>query len=62
MITTVMHYSMVGRTQEAMRELEQVKDKPTVAICSSMALICAHKRSDMIGEWVDRPRFNGLFQ
>uniref|UniRef100_A0A8C8EI59 Tetratricopeptide repeat protein 21B n=1 Tax=Oncorhynchus tshawytscha TaxID=74940 RepID=A0A8C8EI59_ONCTS len=48
MITTVMHYSMVGRTQEAMRELEQVKDKPTVAICSSMALICAHKQSDMI--------------
>ncbi|XP_045566828.1 tetratricopeptide repeat protein 21B isoform X2 [Salmo salar] len=39
---------MEGRTQEAMRELEQVKDKPTVAICSSMALICAHKRSDMI--------------
>ncbi|XP_031692315.1 tetratricopeptide repeat protein 21B isoform X1 [Oncorhynchus kisutch] len=39
---------MEGRTQEAMRELEQVKDKPTVAICSSMALICAHKQSDMI--------------
>ncbi|KAM9390536.1 tetratricopeptide repeat protein 21B-like, partial [Salvelinus alpinus] len=39
---------MEGRTQEAMRELEQVKDKPTVAICSRMALICAHKRSDMI--------------
>uniref|UniRef100_A0A674BXT0 Tetratricopeptide repeat domain 21B n=1 Tax=Salmo trutta TaxID=8032 RepID=A0A674BXT0_SALTR len=39
---------MEGRTQEAMRELERVKDKPTVAICSSMALICAHKRSDMI--------------
>ncbi|XP_055784139.1 tetratricopeptide repeat protein 21B-like isoform X2 [Salvelinus fontinalis] len=41
---------MEGRTQEAMRELEQVKDKPTVAICSRMALICAHKQSDMIDD------------
>ncbi|KAL1006258.1 hypothetical protein UPYG_G00069850 [Umbra pygmaea] len=39
---------MEGRTQEAISELEEIRDQPAVSVCSPMALICAHKQSEMI--------------
>ncbi|KAK1171978.1 tetratricopeptide repeat protein 21B-like isoform X1 [Acipenser oxyrinchus oxyrinchus] len=39
---------MEGRTQEAIRELNQVKHKTDVSLCSTMALIYAHKQSDTV--------------
>ncbi|XP_067290523.1 tetratricopeptide repeat protein 21A isoform X2 [Pseudorasbora parva] len=42
--------------QEALRELVQLKDHPHLSLCSTVALICAHKRC----ETVDRDAVNEL--
>ncbi|XP_039350644.1 tetratricopeptide repeat protein 21B isoform X4 [Mauremys reevesii] len=34
-----------GHVQEAIRELESIKNKQEVSLCTMMALICAHKKS-----------------
>ena len=39
-----------GRAQEAIRELEMLKDKRDVNLCSLMALMYAHKMARVIGE------------
>ncbi|KAM4605930.1 tetratricopeptide repeat protein 21B-like [Polymixia lowei] len=39
---------MEGINQEAIRELEQIKDSPNMAICSSLALICSHKQCETV--------------
>ncbi|XP_035271756.1 tetratricopeptide repeat protein 21B-like [Anguilla anguilla] len=39
---------MEGRVQEAIRELEQLRDKPDVSLCSIMALIYAHRQSETV--------------
>ncbi|XP_015209733.2 tetratricopeptide repeat protein 21B isoform X1 [Lepisosteus oculatus] len=39
---------MEGRVQEAIRDLEQVKDKQDVSLCCIMALIYAHKQSKTV--------------
>ncbi|EMP38709.1 Tetratricopeptide repeat protein 21B [Chelonia mydas] len=36
---------MEGHVQEAIRELESIKNKQEVSLCTMMALICAHKKS-----------------
>ncbi|XP_066572827.1 tetratricopeptide repeat protein 21B [Amia ocellicauda] len=41
---------MEGRVQEALRELERVKDKLDIALCCTMALIYAHKQSQTIDQ------------
>ena len=38
-----------GRTQEGMRELEILKEKRDVNLCSTMALIMGHKYSQSVG-------------
>uniref|UniRef100_A0A8B9LLD7 Tetratricopeptide repeat domain 21A n=1 Tax=Astyanax mexicanus TaxID=7994 RepID=A0A8B9LLD7_ASTMX len=35
-----------GHTQEAIRELTQLRDKPQTSLCSVMALLCAHRQSE----------------
>lgn len=47
---------MEGRTQEAIRELNQVKHKTDVSLCSTMALIYAHKQSEIVGPHIHSPR------
>lgn len=44
-------YSLLceDRTQESMRELDLLKDKRDVNLCSTMALILAHKKSRGVG-------------
>ncbi|XP_036445416.1 tetratricopeptide repeat protein 21B [Colossoma macropomum] len=37
-----------GRTQEAMRELTHLRDKPQTSLCSVMALLCAHRQSETV--------------
>ena len=39
-----------GRAQEAIRELEMLKDKRDVNLCSLMALMYAHKMARVVGE------------
>ncbi|NP_001085105.1 tetratricopeptide repeat protein 21B [Xenopus laevis] len=39
---------MEDRVQDAIRRLEPIKDDPTVVLCSTMALIYAHKRSERV--------------
>ncbi|KAM4687801.1 tetratricopeptide repeat protein 21A [Discoglossus pictus] len=39
---------MEDRVQEAIRELESIIDIPEVSLCSTMALIYAHKRSETV--------------
>ncbi|XP_036378258.1 tetratricopeptide repeat protein 21B [Megalops cyprinoides] len=39
---------MEGRIQEAIRDLEQIRDKPDVSLCSLMALIYAHKQTETV--------------
>ncbi|KAE8595622.1 hypothetical protein XENTR_v10015818 [Xenopus tropicalis] len=39
---------MEDRVQDAIRKLEFIKDDPTVVLCSTMALIYAHKRSGRV--------------
>ncbi|XP_028826329.1 tetratricopeptide repeat protein 21B isoform X2 [Denticeps clupeoides] len=41
---------MEGRTQEAIRELQQLKDDPAVSLCSVMALIAAHKQCETVDQ------------
>ncbi|ELW62312.1 ESF1 like protein [Tupaia chinensis] len=41
---------MEGKTQEALRELEAIKNKQEVSLCSLIALIHAHKMSPNPGE------------
>ena len=41
---------VTDRVQEGMRELEQLKDKRDVNICSIMALIFAHKKCKSLGK------------
>lgn len=36
------------RASEAMRELELIKDKPEVVLCTNMALIYAHKKAKLV--------------
>lgn len=39
-----------GRIQEGIRELDVLKDKRDVNICSTMALMFAHKHSQSVGK------------
>ncbi|EDO49516.1 predicted protein, partial [Nematostella vectensis] len=39
---------MEGNPSEAMREFESIKDKPEVVLCSTMALIYAHKKAKLV--------------
>ncbi|XP_016092334.1 tetratricopeptide repeat protein 21B-like [Sinocyclocheilus grahami] len=39
---------MEGNTQEALREFIQLRDHPHLCLCSTAALIYAHKRSEAI--------------
>ncbi|XP_030623493.1 tetratricopeptide repeat protein 21B [Chanos chanos] len=41
---------MEGRIQEAIQELQQIKDRSPVSLCSIMALIHAHRQSDTIDQ------------
>ncbi|XP_032895188.1 tetratricopeptide repeat protein 21A [Amblyraja radiata] len=41
---------MEGRIQEAIRDLEAIRDKQTVALCSIIALIHAHRKSSVIDQ------------
>ena len=43
--------SIIGRIQEGIRELDVLKDKRDVNICSTMALMFAHKHSQSVGEF-----------
>ncbi|XP_056119594.1 tetratricopeptide repeat protein 21B [Rhinichthys klamathensis goyatoka] len=47
---------MEGHIQEALRELVQLKDHPHLSLCSTVALMCAHKRC----ETIDRDAVNEL--
>lgn len=40
------------RVQEGIRELEILKDKRDVNLCSTMALMFAHKKSPNVGEYI----------
>ena len=42
--------SVTERVQEGMRELDAMKDKQDVNLCSILALIVGHKKSKHIGE------------
>ncbi|XP_066538772.1 tetratricopeptide repeat protein 21B [Hoplias malabaricus] len=37
-----------GRTQEAIKDLNQLREKPQTSLCSVMALLCAHRQSTSI--------------
>ncbi|XP_053569759.1 tetratricopeptide repeat protein 21A [Bombina bombina] len=39
---------MEDRVQEAIRELDSIKDVPEVSLCCSMALIYAHRKSELV--------------
>ncbi|XP_077075262.1 tetratricopeptide repeat protein 21B [Siphateles boraxobius] len=39
---------MEGHIQEALRELVQLKDHPHLSLCSTVALVCAHKRCETV--------------
>ena len=39
---------LTDRASEAIRELESIKDKPDVLLCSTMALIHAHKKAKLV--------------
>ena len=39
---------LTDRASEAIRELEVIKDKPDVLLCSTMALIHAHKKAKLV--------------
>ncbi|XP_048030804.1 tetratricopeptide repeat protein 21A isoform X1 [Megalobrama amblycephala] len=41
---------MEGHIQEALRELVQLKDHPHLSLCSTVALVCAHKRCETIDQ------------
>ena len=43
-------YIFLDRVQESMRELDVLKDKRDVNLCSTMALILAHKKGRSIGK------------
>ncbi|KAG1934258.1 tetratricopeptide repeat protein 21B [Pimephales promelas] len=47
---------MEGHIQEALREFVQLKDHPHLSLCSTIALMCAHKRC----ETIDRDAVNEL--
>ena len=52
-LTSVMIYKQyicLDRVQESMRELDVLKDKRDVNLCSTMALILAHKKGRSIGK------------
>ena len=42
--------NILGRAQEAIRELEMLKDKRDVNLCSVMALMYAHKMARVVGK------------
>jgi len=42
-------YCFTGRVQEGMRELDILKDKRDVNLCSTMALMLGHKHSQSVG-------------
>ncbi|XP_067824088.1 tetratricopeptide repeat protein 21B-like [Heptranchias perlo] len=41
---------MEGHTQEAIRDLEAIKSKPNVSLCSIIALIYAHRKSSIVDQ------------
>jgi tetratricopeptide repeat protein 21B len=41
----------VDRVQEGIRELEILKDKRDVNLCSTMALMLAHKKGNSVGKF-----------
>lgn len=41
---------MPDRLSEGMRELESIRDKPEVTLCTTMALMYAHKKSKNVGK------------
>lgn len=38
-------FFLLGDVQESIRQLESIKNKPEVLLCTMMALIYAHKKS-----------------
>lgn len=48
MFNTIWNYLISDRASEAIRELEVIKDKPDVLLCSTMALIHAHKKAKLV--------------
>lgn len=46
---TIQHCMFSDRTQEGMRELEQLRDKRDVNLCSVMALMLGHKKAKVVG-------------
>lgn len=48
MFNTIWNYLTSDRASEAIRELEVIKDKPDVLLCSTMALIHAHKKAKLV--------------
>ncbi|CAJ0920536.1 unnamed protein product [Ranitomeya imitator] len=54
LIFTVKYYQRYScdisdRVQEAIRELESIKDAPEVSLCAVMLLMYAHKKSEVVG-------------
>lgn len=45
----------VDRIQEAIRELEVVREKQDVSLCTTMALIYAHKKCSAPGKHIFQP-------
>lgn len=48
--TMWVYFLTSGRIQEGIRELDVLKDKRDVNICSTMALMFAHKHSQSVGK------------
>ena len=43
-------YFFLDRIQEGMRELDFLKDRRDVNLCSTMALMLAHKKGNTVGK------------
>lgn len=50
MTTGIVLFYTVDRIQDGMRELDVLKDKRDVNLCSTMALMLAHKKANSIGK------------
>lgn len=45
MLQPILHLFLIGDIQEGIRQLESIKNKQEVSLCTMMALIYAHKKS-----------------
>ena len=45
-----MYLLITDRLAEGMRELEGIKDKPDLILCTTMALMYSHKRCKTVGK------------